>query len=407
MIRYEIKKIFSKTGSKIGLLVLLVTLALTCYFAVSYTPYVDDKGEEHIGISAVRKIYEEKEKWTGLVTEEYLKEVIRKNNRVNEEFPYDQEDVVASDINYSAKQGFYDTRMLINSAFSGFREYNAWRADSISEDEVGLLYKKRVQNLKTWLDSDEAKDQFSDTEKAFLINRYEALETPLYYEPADGWTAALVYAPTIIMMTVLVLGFFISGIFSNEFQWKADAVFFSSKYGRNKGTNAKIAAGLLVITIIYWGMILLYSLVVFGIYGTSGADCAIQTNIHGWKSLYHISFLQEYLATVIGGYVGALFILLLSMLVSAKMHTTILAVTIPFIIVFIQSFLGGFQNLADILGLLPDQLLQLDMAVRTFTIYEIGGKVIGAVPILLTVYPVLCVVMIPLLYRIFSRTQIK
>ena len=152
---------------------------------------------------------------------------------------------------------------------------------------------------------------------------------------------------------------------------------------------------------------MLFSLIVFCIYGTSGADCVIQMGHAGWKSLYHITFVQEYLLVIVGGYVGVLFILLLSMLVSAKTHTGVIAVTIPFIMIFIQSFLGGFPKLTAILGLLPDQLLQLNMAIHTFALYEIGGKVVPSVPILMTIYPILCIMLLPILYQVYHRTEIK
>ncbi len=407
MILFEIKKIFSRTGSIVGLLVLLITLIVCCYFAVSHTEYVDEEGNTHTGITAVHTLMEEKEKWTGIMTEEYLKEVIRENNKVNMEYPYSISDNETSDIGYSMKQGFSDVRTLINNGFSEFRSYSYWRADSVTEDEVGKLYENRIQNLKNWLNAEESEYLFSEAEKEFLITQYENLEVPLYYEPADGWIAALEYAPSIIMITMLVLSFFVSGIFSNEFQWKADSIFFSTKYGRDKGTLSKIATGFIVVTALYWIMILLYSLVVFCIYGTSGADCLIQTGLGGFKSFYQMTFLQEYLLVTIGGYIGVLFILLLSMLVSAKTHTVVLAVTIPFIMIFIQSFLGGFPNLADVLGLLPDQLLQMNMAVSTFSLYEIGGKVIASVPILMTIYPVFCIVLFPIMYRVYRRTEIK
>ncbi len=407
MIRYEIKKIFSRTSGKVGFLLLLITLVVTCYFAVTSVTNVDEMGESHTGIGAVRALYEKKEKWTGLVTEDYLKEVIRENNRINAAFPYDPGNAVVSDMGYSRAQGFSDIKTLMNTAFSEFRSYNAWRADSVTEAEVGRLYANRVHNLKAWLDSDEAKDLFSEAEKTFLVERYEALETPFYYEPADGWQAALEHAPSIIMITVLILGFFVSGIFSNEFQWKADSVFFSTKHGRDKGTFSKIAAGLIVTTAVYWSMVLLYSLVVFAIFGVSGADCVIQTSLGGWKSLYHMTYLEEYLLVILGGYVGALFILSMSMLVSAKTHTTVVAVTIPFLIVFIQSFFGGIPELTDVLGLLPDQLLQMNMAVSTFVLYEIRGKVVPSVPILMILYSVLFIILLPIMYGVYHKTEIK
>lgn len=407
MIRFEIKKIFSKTITKVGLIVLLIALVVSCYQAITSKTYVDEQGKTHTGISAVKDLQKMKQEWAGVLSEDLLRQVIRENKQINQEYPYDPADVVTSNIGYSKKQGFADIRDLINRGFSDFREYNYWQADSLAEDEVGSLYENRVRILKEWLYSDEATDQFTENEKAFLIAQYENLETPFYYEPADGWQAALEYLPMMIMLIVLVLSFFVSGIFSNEFQWKAESIFFSTKYGRNRGTFAKMAAGFLVVTAIYWVVILIYSVVVFGVMGLSGANCAIQIDGGYWKSFYNITYWQTYILTILGGYIGAVFILFVSMLVSAKTHTTVLSVTIPFIIIFLQSFLGGFTSLADILGLLPDQLLQINMAIRTFTLYDIGGKIVGAVPILLIVYTVLSVLILPLMYRIYHVTEIK
>lgn len=322
MIRFEIKKIFSKTANKIGLIVLLAAIAVTCYFAISSMGYVDEEGDTHTGIAAARYLRGTKAEWEGLITEDVLREVIRQNRLINETYPDSPTDIKTSNIGYSKKQGFSDIRDLINSGFSEFREHNYYRADSLSEDEVGKLYDNRILNLEKWLNSDEAKDQFSEKEKAFLVSQYQKLETPFYYEYAGGFTAALDYAPTIIMLTVLIMSFFVAGIFSNEFGWKADSVFFSARYGRNRGTFSKIAAGLIVITGVYWLVILIYSAVVFSVAGIGGANCVIQTSWAFWKSFYNITYLQAYLLTVIGGYVGALFILAVSMLVSAKTHTS-------------------------------------------------------------------------------------
>ena len=251
MIRFEIKKIFSKTANKIGLIVLLAAIAVTCYFAISSMDYVDEEGDTHTGIAAARYLRDTKAEWEGLITEDVLREVIRQNRLINETYPDSPTDIKTSNIGYSKKQGFSDIRDLINSGFSEFREHNYYRADSLSEDEVGKLYDNRILNLEKWLNSDEAKDQFSEKEKAFLVSQYQKLETPFYYEYAGGFTAALVYAPTIIMLTVLIMSFFVAGIFSNEFGWKADSVFFSARYGRNRGTFSKIAAGLIVFTLFY------------------------------------------------------------------------------------------------------------------------------------------------------------
>ena len=97
-----------------------------------------------------------------------------------------------------------------------------------------------------------------------MLERYGQLKAPLYYEDYDGWRSVLHYAQTIVMLVMLVSAFLVSGIFSNEFSWKADSIFFSTKYGRDKGTKAKLTAGLIVVTAIYWLFIALYSIIVLG-----------------------------------------------------------------------------------------------------------------------------------------------
>lgn len=70
---------------------------------------------------------------------------------------------------------------------------------------------------------------YSMKTKAFLIEQYSEMKTPLYYEDYDGWKSVLSYAQTIIMLIMLVSAFLVSGIFSHEFSWKSDSIFFSTK----------------------------------------------------------------------------------------------------------------------------------------------------------------------------------
>lgn len=407
MIRYEVKKVFSKTGGKIALLMLTGMLILVCFLTVKSVEYVDEQGVSKSGIAAARRLREDKNKWAGEITEDVLIEVLQKNREINASKEYQSTDYRENDKAYARKQGFSDIRDMINHAFTAFREYDYYRVDSVTDEEVGSFYERRIAGLNDWLYSEEAKDIYSEEEKEFLLTKYQELKTPFYYEYADGWKAFSEYAPTLIMLTVLILGFPVSGIFANEFQLKADAIFFSAKLGRNKAVLSKIGAGILMITGIYWVMVLLYSAVVFAILGTDGAGCAIQTGLGGWKSFYHITYLQEYLLIIFGGYLGSLFMLTLAMFLSASTRSAILAVTVPFVLLFIPSFLNDISALSKVLGLLPDQLLQMGQAAAFFNLYHPGGKVTGALPIIMTLYPILFAAMLPVLYHVYRKTQIQ
>lgn len=407
MLRFEIKKVFSKTVNKIALLILVVALLVVSFFAVNSVDYVDENGTSTSGIAAARNLRNDKNQWSGYLTDNVLSEAILKNEEIIASPEYLSKDVKENDKAYAKMQGFSDIRTIINKAFCSFNEYDYYRANSVTSDEVRNLYERRITNLTEWLNSDEIKDNFSKDEKEFLITQYNELETPFYYEYSDGWKALLEYAPSIMMLLVLILGFLVSSIFSNEFQLKADSIFFSAKLGRNKAINAKMRAGFLIITAVYWGTMLIYSAVVLGSLGTDGANCMIQTGLGGWKSFYNITCLQDYLLTMAGGYLGSLFILTLSMLVSAKTHSTTLAVTVPFILLFIPSFFSGISVLSKGLGLLPDQLLQVSQAVNLFNLYKIGGKVVGAIPIIMILYFILYCILLPMLYSVYQKAEIK
>lgn len=406
MVKYEIKKVLSRTGGKIALGLLAALVLVVSFIAIQSVEYVDAEGISSTGIAAARSLREAKSEWTGYLTEDVFAEVIRRNAEIEATPEAQSKDWQENNKAFAKKQGFSDIRDVINSALCSFREYDYFRIDSATPDEASQIYERRITNLKNWLASDEAKDMYSERQKEFFLSQYRKLETPFYYDDTDGWDAVLTYSQTVIMLTMLILSFLVCGIFSSEFQLKADAVFFSSEKGRKNGVRAKIGAGLVIITVVYWEVVLLYTGIVLGVLGAGGGSCPIQAGFHGWKSFYNITFFQEYLLTAFGGYIGTLFILTAAMLVSATTKSAVIAVTLPVVVLFLPTFIGGLSSVSGVLGLLPDQLLQAGYAVSYFNAYEIGGKVIGALPILLTVYSVLFAALVPVLYWMYRRAEV-
>lgn len=408
MFKYEIKKVFSKRSNKIAILLLLVIVGITCLFAMDVS-FVNENGETKKGYAAVRQLRDAQKEWAGMLDEEKLRQVIEENNRINATPEANSNNITESEIAYSQKQGINEIRYLLNNSYAEeFRSYDYYRADSLSPEDVGAFYENRITLLQNWL-SDDAKDQFSDKEKEYLIKQYESLPTPFFYDYTKGWLQALKYSPTVIMLVTLILGFLVTGIFSNEFSWKSDAIFFTAAYGRNKAVITKIKAGFAIVTAVYWAAILLYSGVVLSYLGIDGSVCPIQASSFGWKCLYNIQIWQAYLLTVVGGYIGCLFISFLTMFLSAKTKSAVLAVMLPFVLVFIPSFLGNIKSplINKMLGLLPDRLLQVSTAITYFDLYEIGNKVMGAVPILLTLYGILAILLLPIVYQEYRGKQIN
>lgn len=403
MLRFEIKKVFSKQKNRITVLALLALLIITSILTINRVEYVDENGNHSTGIEAARELRAAKNKWSGYLTEEVFQKVLAENQRINASEEALSENITEQDKAYSEKQGILSILDVINSAFSPYREYNYYAFENLSAQDAIDVYGKRISTFQKWLDS--GKEHFSENEKAFLLRQYENLETPFSYEYTDGWAALLQNLSTFILILALAIGFLVSGIFSDEFHTKADSIFFSCKCGRNRGISAKILAGILITSVFYVAAILLYTFFVLSVLGTDGAHCPIQLEL--WRSVYNITFLQAYIFIVSGGYVGTLFAASIAMLVSALTRSTPAAVIMPFLILCAFPFLSRIITLPEICSFFPDQLLEIYVDIKESGLIEIGGKVFTIPMIILPVYAILSILLQPILYGIYKKADIK
>lgn len=407
MLRYELKKIFGRAGGKIALLVLAIGLAVICYSAMLQVSYTDENGDSHTGPAAARELRALKNEWAGPIDQAMITRTIDVNQQIISSEDYNSTDIQRQNMAYHDTQGYATIRSLIAQTYGGFNEYDYYRLDTLTPDEAGQLYNLRVQNLKEWLARPDI--SFSPAEADFLVNQYEAMETPLYYEYNDGWDTLIYYAPTLVMFLLFVIIFLVSGIFPSEHRLKANAIFFSTKLGRGKAVRAKLLSGLVTTTVIYWAAIGVYTIVGLALLGADGAGGAFQ--LLKWKAFYNLTIGQAYALSVLGGYIGVIFLALLAMLMSALTRSQVVAVIVPYVLVlaanFANSLLSSWEVLPQILGLLPDQLLQVAQVLDDFNLYTVFGHVTGSVPLLFLLYSALSLALIPLLYRIYRKSQVR
>lgn len=401
MLRFEIKKVFSKTKNRITIIVLLVILIATSILTINRVEYVDESGNHSTGISAAKNLRQAKNEWSGYLTEDVFQNVLEKNRNINNEASSDS--IEEENRKFAKKQGISTIRDVINYAFSKYRDYNDFAIDNISDDEACTVYERRISALKEYLDSGE--EIFTEKEKSFLIQQYENLDTPFYYEYMDGWSALLQNISTFILILALVIGFFVSGIFSDEFQTKADSIFFSTRLGRSKGVLSKIGAGFTIVSIFYATFVFLYTFIVLLVLGADGANCPIQLDL--WRSAYNVTFLQAYLLIVAGGYIGTLFASVLAMLASALTRSTPTAIIVPFIILCAFPFLSRIITLPGLCSFFPDQLLEIYLDIKEAGLVTLRGKVTTIATVIVPVYSMICLILLPILYKVYKKTEIK
>ena len=154
MVRYDLKKVFSRTGGKIAATALIILVVIVSVFAITSVSFVDPEGKSSSGLMAAKSLRNLKTEWTGYLTEDIFAEVIRQNAAVEATPEAKSKDWLENNKAYAMKQGFSDIRDIINSALSSFREYNYYNIDGADLTVAGEIYDRKISNLKEWLASD-------------------------------------------------------------------------------------------------------------------------------------------------------------------------------------------------------------------------------------------------------------
>lgn len=397
----ELNKLFSKRLNRILLMAMLLLAIAANVFAAGSMHYVDQSGTAYDGMEAARLMETEKGKWSGILTPKILSEATKEAQqaaRTDTEPIQGSREEPGDD---APTKSYEDIEFMINAILSGDGEYDSDAILRISPTQAEQLY--RIYE-ETFLEIPEGDRE--NAEKQDLLERiYRDIGTPFYYEAADSWKTRIMYAGTYGLMLVLVIGFLSAGIFSDEFQLRADTVFFSSQMGRTKATRNKLYAGLVMTTIVYWGAMLIFSAISFVVLGISGAKTAIQ--LEEPYSIYALTYGQLYWLVLLCGYIASLLSAAISMLLSAKSHSAVLGTGGSLALFCVSPFIGIASPFHYVFALTPDQLTNLDVCVGIPLMYEVAGLTFRQIPFIMALYTLAALVILPLAYRTYGRYVVK
>lgn len=411
LLRYELQKVFVKRANQIILLLLVLLVAYTCRTALRQVEWIDDQGNSITGHPAAVNLREANEEWSGVLDQELLEKALAALKEIYSSTEIDSKSEESNWILYNKLQGVQEIADLIGWSLGDEYSTFAEMVADLEPEDLSQFYTNRIENRKAWLYEDESSwgyYNYSDKEKQYILDRYESLETPMEVGYHDGWVQANEQIPTLLKYGIILLSFLLAGIFSDEFFWKTDAVYYNTLHGRTKATIVKIEVGFFIITLVYWLCVGTYSLIVLRGLGTDGANCYLQSHGPYWNTKENITFIQKYLLTLIAGYWGYLFVGFLVMWISTMTKSPVLAVSISALLILLPSYLWNFYSptMRRIIGVLPDKLLDIGSAIQYLYLYTIGNHVTTSIPIILTVYPCITVLLVFLCYRTYRHKQI-
>ena len=418
MVWYEIKKILLRPSCQIALLILLVLAGQSCYrvlYGSEGVSWTNELGQTETGYAAARKLRNAQREWSGTLDQELLEKALAELKRIDSA-PDDPslDEVTQSNIKFSQKQKLMPIRTLLNLSFKGGYEWqygSYFVAEKVEPEQLPHFYENRIQHLKEWLYDEDSTGytRFSETEKQYLIRNYETLETPFQVGYTAGWEQAFSASYYTILYGTILIAFLISGVFANEFRWKADSVYFSTELGRKEGSAAKLTAGFLFTTVVYWSVLLAVNLFILIFLGFDGGNCPVQATFHYWNSIHHITFFQLSLLQLADGYVLWMFISALVMLVAAASRSVSISVCVPSVLIMVPDMLErkvDFEKALSLLTLFPHRMTSI-YANRTLILYTILGNVVTPAFIQRVLFSSLTILMFAVCYRVYRRKQIR
>lgn len=417
MVKYELKKIFGPLGGKIALIIYAAFLILSCWMAATGATgmgvkFYDEQGNEITGPAAVRMIRDARNEWEGVLDEEKIAAVIRELRRIAASPEYNSDIISELNAAYSWQEGVRPIRYMMIDAYNDSLdeyEYNDFYIpESLSPEAAKDFYANRMRLLTKYLETGNGKDKFTDNEKQWLVQHYADWETPVYYDYTLGWQEMLQNYGMLSGYGAIVICILLIGIFTKEFRWKAAPVFYTTVYGRNKAVAAKVKAGFLAVTLLYWGGMLIYTLFNLCYFGAEGAGCAVQLLDNLWECPYNWSCGGAYLIAMLCGYVGNLFVAFLTMYVSAKTKSATFSVVVAFLSVLASWLLEmtGIEALANF-AIMPDRLLIVSTFLHRFEVYDLGFVTMGAIPLCLVLYGAATVLLAPAMYQTYRRKRLS
>lgn len=404
ILSYEIKKILSSRTARISLVILSLLTVIHCAKYVYSVSWTNDDGSHFSGPRAIALIREAKNEWKGPITEDVIHRVIIANKQITENPAYQKQGGLSNE-GFSKIQGFYDIRDMINRFCAvSLSDYDYYTADRLSPDASDEFYQKRITQFSEWLGRDDVRQMFTPPERSYISDSVQNLKTPFNYAYHDGFSAMQEMNAFLTFAVVIVICIIVAAGFSIECQTKADTIYFSTPYGNTRGNRAKITAGFLLATAVYWGIMLTADFIILIFFHMDGADTPVQ--IDYFKCILNITQLQAWALFLLAGYAGSLLMAGITMLVSAVVRTSYAAMILAFLMIMAPATYGEFttsRTVQNILSFFPHTSLMGSSFLRTYSFFHIGSFIIPQAYVLPLLHSAAALILIPLIYKGFEK----
>ena len=410
LLRFECKKLLNRKFTVITIFALMLCVMALSFLIISENTNYNADGSRISGMKAIRVNKASQAISEGKLTKQKLLEAFHQYQKVmNKPSNYEgTTDDLKDEVYVTELQPYDNVLSLLRRNYSPTGRYDYYILSSVSDEMIDQFYEIRHAKIQELVNMDYSYGNYSQTEKEFILNKDSKIKTPFSYDYADGWGDILQRGFfTVFLLIGLAVCVIIAPIFAYEYQTGADAVVLSTRFGRKRIIQAKILAGFLVSSGIFFFATAFFMIINFAAYGIQGWNASFQ--ILSFTSFYNLTILQVFLRGILLNYLIVMAVMSITILLSSVCKTSFSAVIISALWVFVPLFISSSKSSKAfnyIINLLPAKALDTYTVFSVYDVYSFGQTVISLPLVILLFSTFIVLIALPLAHRSFSRHQV-
>ncbi len=160
ILRYELKKVFSKKINRIVLIGTMLAAVAFSMFAIGGVQYTDGNGTTHAGVTASRRLADDKNRWAGELTGDRIALAVSSRKEMNSRYSYDVPDEEYG----KTVQAYSDIIYFVIDVLTpdtGWDENVLYQLEDEQAEDLYSIYRENQQKMAEEYGKTPGRDNFS------------------------------------------------------------------------------------------------------------------------------------------------------------------------------------------------------------------------------------------------------
>lgn len=319
--RAELRRIMKTRSVQIILMSMMLLAVVMAWFPISFVKftYEDENGQEVTaeGLEAIRMEKENQGQFAGEITSEMMSQALEQYQEFEGQFEdglYD-EAVKMSELNQHIRP-IDNLVSKLQEVYADEKTGQAPAAVELTREEATKFYSQCSQHLKDLMNMEQPEHPQARKQAETL---YENVEMPFTYYPGID-SNMIDYLGLWIFLLVIAGAIIAAPVFSSDSQTGADQILRCTKHGKRCLAAAKTGVILLVVTVMYFVCVGIFTVISNGAFGWESRQTSVQVIFSAVNFLpFNLGTLQN--TTIAGGYATLLATVLFTLFLSSRMRS--------------------------------------------------------------------------------------